>query len=112
MRVPFHLTRDHGKKQVGLATGLEVQRVGAAEDFLRAVARVVVNERADAALRVADARDKDRLAVRLGVAAGHGQRKTEARGYGDARGPDLDVEPPRLAGSEFLGFIVGVPGPV
>src|ERR1041385_2392081 len=98
MRVPFHLTRDHGKKQVGLATGLEVQRVGAAEDFLRAVARVVVNERADAALRVADARDKDRLAGRLVVAAAHGESKTETRGYDDARGPDLDVELHRFAG--------------
>src|ERR1043166_8710627 len=112
IRVPFHLTRDHGKKQVGLATRLEVQRVGAAEDFLRAVARVVVNERADAALRVADARDKDRLAGRLVVAAAHGESKTETRGYDDARGPDLDVELHRFAGSEFLGFIVAVPGPV
>src|SRR5262249_30841695 len=48
----------------------------------------------------------------LVVAAAHRESKTETRGYDDAGGPDLDVELDRFARSQFLGFVVDVPGPV
>src|SRR4051794_26057072 len=86
------LTWDHRKQQIRLPPGLEVERVRAAEDFLRPVARIVVRERADAGERVAQARDHERRAGIFVVSAAHGEREPEACRDDDAGRPDFDVE--------------------
>src|SRR5262249_32964085 len=80
-----------------------------AEKRRRALARVVVQERAAAAQLVLEIRKAGaRALLPFVVAAPHAEREAIARRHDDAGGPDLDVERHRLAGLERLELIVRV----
>src|SRR5437764_14837074 len=86
-----------------------MQRGAAAENGRRAVARIVVQERAAAAqlvLEVGQAGTGGLLP--FVVAAADAQREAIARRHDDAGRPDLDVERHRLARLERLALVMGV----
>ena len=82
---------------------IDVQRGATAEDLGRAVARVVVEERAAAAQLVLEVRQPRAARLRvLVVATSHRQRDPVAGRHHEAGRPELDVELDRHAGRQRL----------
>src|SRR3954470_13429537 len=103
--------RDHRQHHPRIVRAAGVQRHGAVEDLRWAVARVVVQERADAGELVLHVRELATGAAGIGVVlAPHGEGDAVAGRKRDAGRPDLDVELVDLARLERLLGLVGMVG--
>src|ERR1700757_2474942 len=84
--------RNDRQQQIGPLFPGKMQRVGSAKDAGRAVARISVQERADAGERMLHAGKLRRSALVDIILAAHRNRKAVARRHHDACRPNLDVE--------------------
>src|SRR5450631_876165 len=105
--------RNDRQQQIGRFAAAEMQRGGAAENGGRAVARIVVQERAAAGELVLEVRQLAAAGAAIFVIlAAHRQADAIAGGNCDRSRPDFDVEFHGLALAEWLLLVVAVIGPV
>src|SRR5260221_8512391 len=111
--LPSTFRRNHRNEHIGFAPRSGMERVPAAEDRRRTVARIIMQERPAAAQLVLEVRQpRSGRFLPFIVSSPYAERQSVARGYDDARRPDLDVELHHLAGLERLRLVGGVGRPV
>src|ERR1700680_3663729 len=85
--------RDDGEQQVGLLRRAGVQRGPARKDLVRAIERIVMQERSAAAQFILEVRQpRSGGSTPFIVATAHGQREAMARLSDHRRRPQLDIE--------------------